>query len=155
MQSENDDGDDDEDYDLVPVTPRGASVLMPSSSPVTENRSRILAPVDANDPNSARRFGRPAPGPILGQTENIDPKESNSQKLARNRGRPQLSGESSDEGETTIPAVKKYKTRALDPKKTDRGGYPASVALLHGVILTTVRRQFRHTPYVAEREHNF
>lgn len=124
MQSENDDGDDEDD-DLVPVTPRGASVLMPSSSPVTENRSRVLAPVNANDPNSARRSGRPVPGLILGQRENIDPKENNSQKLASNRGRTQLTGDSSDDGETMTPAVEKLKTRAPDPKETARGGgYP-------------------------------
>ncbi|CUS07034.1 unnamed protein product [Tuber aestivum] len=67
---------DDDGYIPKPKTDKNDADSMQSSPPGMENRSNILAPVDANDPNSQRRQTRNVSGSLLAQegpNENTDP----------------------------------------------------------------------------------
>jgi len=66
-----------------------------------ENLSNILAPVDANDPNSQRRQSRKVSGSLLAQeglNENIDPEEDGMGGKTATGSRSEPARESSDDG---------------------------------------------------------
>ena len=84
------------------------------------NHSNILAPVNANDPNSQRRQSRNVSGSLLAQegpNENIDPEESGVDGKMAAGGRSELAHESSDDDGPPEPiVVKKYRARVLEHK---------------------------------------
>jgi len=86
-----------------------------------ENPSNILAPVNANDPNSQRRQPRNVSGSLLaeeGLNENIEPKEDGMDDEMATGGTSEPAHESSDDGGPPEPIViKKYRARVSEHKE--------------------------------------
>ena len=85
------------------------------------NHSNILAPVNANDPNSQRRQSRNVSGSLLAQeglNENIDPEEDGVGGKMAAGGKSEPAHESSDDDGPPEPiVVKKYRARVLEHKE--------------------------------------